>query len=173
MAATKIRKEQLSAIVLSFYPIGCVYISTVSTSPDTLFGGTWSAFAAGKTPVSLDSGQTEFDAVEETGGAKTVTLSTAELASHVHSCNPPSTNTLGQSAGHTHSFTYRSGTVSTGSGSVGNWKQGPNAQTSGNASVDHTHDFDIAAVDSGNTGGGGSHNNLQPYIVTYMWKRTA
>lgn len=24
-----------------------------------------------------------------------------------------------------------------------------------------------------NTGGGGSHNNLQPYITCYMWKRTA
>ena len=24
-----------------------------------------------------------------------------------------------------------------------------------------------------NTGGGDSHNNIQPYIVTYMWKRTA
>lgn len=24
-----------------------------------------------------------------------------------------------------------------------------------------------------NTGGGGSHNNLQPYVVAYMWERTA
>lgn len=24
-----------------------------------------------------------------------------------------------------------------------------------------------------NTGGGDFHNNIQPYIVTYMWKRTA
>tara|TARA_R110000824_G_C14906183_1_gene646001 strand:- start:75 stop:647 length:573 start_codon:yes stop_codon:yes gene_type:complete len=28
-------------------------------------------------------------------------------------------------------------------------------------------------VNSGSTGGGGAHNNLQPYIAVYMWKRTA
>lgn len=30
-----------------------------------------------------------------------------------------------------------------------------------------------ASVNTGSTGGGGAHNNLQPYIVVYRWQRTA
>lgn len=67
------------------YPVGCIYTSTVATNPATVFGfGTWVAFGAGRVLVGFDAGQTEFDTVEETGGAKTHTLTVAEMPAHTH-----------------------------------------------------------------------------------------
>lgn len=174
MSATLLRVAQANAIREAIYPVGTVYISTVSTNPNTLFGfGTWSALSAGKTLVCIDSGDTDFDTLEETGGAKTHTLTEAEMSSHLHTMNPASTTSSGQSATHYHVYTTRSTTMSTGSGSGGDWKQGPSTQTSGGVSVGHTHDWNIAAFDSGTAGSGTAHANLQPYIVVYMFKRTA
>jgi hypothetical protein len=124
---------------LSAFPIGSIFISVVATNPATLLGyGTWSAFGAGRTLVGLDSGQTEFDTVEETGGAKTHTLTTAEMPAHTHDVDVGGANTGGNK---------------------------PQIVTSLGGST--------ATAAALTTGGGGSHNNLQPYIVTYMWKRTA
>src|SRR3990167_9158783 len=62
------------------FPVGSVFIAVVDTDPGTLLGyGTWSAFGAGKMLVSLDSGDTDFDVAEETGGAKTKTIAQANL----------------------------------------------------------------------------------------------
>jgi len=121
------------------YPIGSIYTSVVSTNPNTLFSfGTWTAFASGRTLVGLDSGQAEFDTVEETGGAKTHTLLTAEMPAHTHGLKK---------------------------------QVNLNFTGSGLNPIGDDGAFGGAVTDT--TGGGGAHNNLQPYIVVYMWKRTA
>jgi len=74
-----------SGLFNKIWPVGSIYTSVVSTNPNTLFGfGTWTAFGAGRVLVGIDAGQTEFDTVEETGGSKTHTLSTAEMPAHTH-----------------------------------------------------------------------------------------
>ena len=124
------------------FPVGSVFIAVVSTNPATLLGyGTWAAFGAGRTLVGIDAGQTEFDTVKETGGAKTHTLIEAEMPSHAHVENQNSATT-GALAGWGARDTSTSTSIATG--------------------------YSTAA-----TGGGGAHNNLQPYIVVYMWERTA
>ena len=126
------------------YPVGSIYINaTNSTNPGTLLGfGTWVAFGAGRVPVGIDATQTEFDTAEETGGAKTHTLSISEIPAHTHNQGSHDSSAGDGGAYNTEFIRDHSDTAN-----------GPN-------------------VESSSTGGGGAHNNLQPYIVVYMWKRT-
>lgn len=79
------------------WPVGAIYLSVSPTNPGTTFGfGTWEAFGAGRMPVGHDGGDADFDTAEETGGAKTTTLTTAELPAHSHAITDP---------GHTHDVT--------------------------------------------------------------------
>lgn len=141
----------VTEVLKKVYPIGCIYFSVNSTNPATSLGfGTWSAFGAGRVPVGFDSGQTEFDTDEETGGAKTHTLTTTEMPSHTHT----------QDA-HQHTETANSG--------VGVFGAAGGSGMDGAATVN----TGATAATNQNTGGGGAHNNLQPYIVVRMYKRTA
>lgn len=158
--------------------MGSVFVSVVSTSPATLLGGgTWVAFGAGRVLVGLDAGDADFDTAEEVGGAKTHTLSVAEMPAHTH-VQDAHTH-VQNSHNHTqNSFAPRiinSGTA----GTVG--VQGASSASNANASNAATTATNQAATavnqnataTNQNTGGGGAHNNLQPYVVVYMWKRTA
>jgi len=130
-------------VLKKVYPVGCIYTSTVSTNPNTLFGfGTWSEYGQGRVLVGLDAGDTSFDTLGETGGEKAHTL------------------TIGEMPAHKHKFGYTGGnTDATGSPySVG--------KAIG-------HDPSNVYSETTSRGGDGSHNNLQPYIVVYFWQRTA
>jgi len=68
------------------FPVGAVFIAVVDTNPATLLGyGTWSAFGAGRVLVGINTGDADFDAAEETGGAKTANLSHTHALDHTHS----------------------------------------------------------------------------------------
>ena len=61
----------------TIYPVGSIYINVGVDNklPETLLGfGTWTAFGTGRTIVGVDSSDTDFDTVRETGGSKTHTL---------------------------------------------------------------------------------------------------
>ena len=179
------------------FPVGSVFISVVSTNPGTLLGyGTWVAFGAGRMLVGIDAGQTEFDTVEETGGSKTHTLTTSEMPSHTHTQDAHNhtqdAHNHTQNAhnhgvtdpGHVHAIS-----CGTTDGSVGRVDSSSSAQaatfntnsattglTVNNATATNqaaTATNQAATATNQNTGGGGAHNNLPPYIVVYMWKRTA
>lgn len=86
-----------------FYPVGTIYQSVNNTNPGTFMGGTWAAWGAGKFIVGVDAGQTEFDTVEETGGAKKINLTEAQLPGHVHTIDHDHGSvTSGNDAGHYH-----------------------------------------------------------------------
>lgn len=113
-AATFLRGDSTWAAPQAF-PVGALFIAVVSTNPATLLGyGTWTAFGAGRVLVGVDSGDADFDTVEETGGAKTVAAagsvaaptisgSTAAEAAHTHSVT--SNVTVADHASHTHTYT--------------------------------------------------------------------
>ena len=126
------------------YPVGSIYINAaVSTNPGTLLGfGTWVAFGTGRTMVGIDAAQTEFDTLEETGGSKTHTLTVSEIPAHTHNLGSKD-STAGDGGAYNEEFIEDPADTT----------NGPN-------------------VTSSSTGGGSAHNNLQPYIVVYMWKRT-
>lgn len=153
----------LEDIVDTIYPIGSIYMSVNNVSPNILFGGEWISWGNGRCVVGVDATQTEFENVEQLGGEKTHQLSIAEMPVHTHNVS-----------GGNHKHTYTGFIQCSVSGSstytaIAHKKytaDGTNTPPSMNSSGSHSHTVE-------NTGSGNSHNNLQPYITCFMWKRVA
>ena len=148
----------LAQVIDTLYPVGAIYVSTLTTNPATLLGrGTWAAFGTGRTLVGYDGNDADFNASEKVGGTKTHTLTTAEIASHTHVQDP-----------HTHTFLPRTATT----GAVSTIVTGTLDTSSAVGGANQSHIQAATAVNQP-AGGGGAHNNLAPYITVFFWKRTA
>ena len=153
------------------WPVGSIFLSVVSTNPSTLLGlGTWAAFGTGRTLVSLDAAQAEFDVIEETGGIKNHPLTTAEMPAHTHVQD--SHGHAITDPGHVHVQRFKQNSVDTGATQNG-FCDG--SSFDGVATVSATTGVTVnnATPTNQNAGTDAGHNNLQPYITVYMWKRTA
>ena len=126
-------------------PVGSLYFSTSNTSPASLFGGTWERYAQGRVMVSASDTDTDFT-VGKTGGEKTHKLTIDELAKHSHA--PGTSAALFMNVDH--DYGVRLATSAT-PGAASHW-------------------IGAVTITSGNDK---PHNNLQPYIAVYIWRRTA
>ena len=164
LVITKATGEPVSIKIsnpLDAYPVGSFYFSANATSPATLFGGTWEQLEQGR--VLLSQG-TNYPA-GSTGGEATHTLTVAEMPSHNHA---GSTNTV---ADHEHGYRYKK-TASASSGSQWYVDAGSFTETTGSITTlpagSHSHTVTI-----NNNGSSQAHNNLQPYLSVYIWKRVS
>ena len=158
VTAAKIAAGALTDVV---YPVGSIF-TTVNNYANSaavvnaIGGTTWTAFGSGRVLVGQKSSDSNFNVVEEEGGASTVTLDIDEMPSHRHGGIQPS----GSSGSNSNGF------------DVDNPANGQDTdfyqkftKYAGGAGSDANGTLTSAGATQ-------AHNNLQPYVVVYMWKRT-
>ena len=136
--------KTLAEIMLALYPVGAVYISANSTSPASLFGGTWEQL---KDRFLLGAGDSY--AAGGTGGEAEHTLSSHEIPHHYHNSY----------------FLGLSGTVD----APAYYAVFNQSAYTYNYAATTPNTLDVAST--GRTGGNQPHNNMPPYLAVYMWKR--
>lgn len=135
--------KKISDLLNMFYPVGSVYETMDSSFDPNKKWGGTWERIKGKVLVGVDEDDDDFNTSEKIGGEKAHTLVVNELPSHTHTNYAKRTNITINNSGNTHVTCHSSNSGAT----VGN--------------------------NIGSTGEGVAHNNLQPYITCYIWKRTA
>ena len=130
------------------YHIGKLVLETSNINPATYLGfGTWTLWGSGRVPVGVDLNDEDFNEVEKIGGEKEHILTIDETPNHRHE-KLYSSNGKERKAGY--------GSTGTHTGTL-------NENTA----------TDFESLNTGYAGGDQAHNNLQPYITCYIWKRVS
>lgn len=150
-----------SALLDKTYPINSIYMSTSSTNPKDLFGGTWVAWGTGRVPIGVNTSDGNFNTVEKTGGSKTVN------SSHIHGLSDARAG-VGRSSTDINTISYVNG------GNPHNVVYDRRLNVAPGIAGGSFAAIDTAKI-YGNTDSGGSTtlSILPPYITCYMWKRIA
>lgn len=176
-------KTMVNALLEMVYPIGSIYISTNNVSPQNFLGGTWVRFANGQVLVGVNESENSFSSVLKTGGSKEQTLTVDQLPSHTHAANPH----FHSASPHRHGFSYiqfdnpnyfnRDLTNYADQAYIPCSKKtdGSDMSKTISAFTEYSSSLETTGttVSIKATGGSQPHNNLQPYITVYMWRRTA
>lgn len=135
------------ARLLDMYPVGSYYITESSTTPASLFGGSWI-----RVSNSFLYGAASQSAVGQTGGEADHVLTIDEMPNHAHK---------------PHGYTWIT-SQGANSGDIEVTRVGGR-----NAfGIEFMQDYDQNRYTS-YTGGGAAHNNLPPYRRVNLWRRTA
>ena len=174
--------------ILQAYPVGSIYMSVVETNPAELFGGTWEAMPG---RVLIGAGVSDFDinyVAGTTGGSRSRTLTSSNIPKHTHTVEiketaathnhrngvydeaAPGNGPLSSNYGAIKMYPTASQHVMSADGS----SFGTNTQlymgyTSATSAV-HTHDVTVGYYGAKKPT---EISVMQPYLVVYMWKRTA
>ena len=154
----EVNKQQAKKDLVNLvYPVGSIYMSVNSTSPASLFGGSWERWGNGRVPVGVDSYDNKFDYSEKTGGSKT--------AGHRHDADG-----LIAAIG---AYDERRGNLgyenayAVGSGFTYGFRHSEKSDFDTSISKSRvTHGTRVYGSTSST-----SASTLQPYITCYMWKR--
>lgn len=156
--------DTIKSVVLdTFFPIGSIYMdATGNVNPNTQFGGTWAKI---ENRFLLASGT---KSVGATGGEEKVTLTTAQMPKHNHGGRNDINIT---------------GTIAAGGQTMNPTLSGAfyNTNTAHDTAGDGHDSTTVAGFDAskswtgstGSAGSGQAHNNMPPYQVVAVWKRTA
>ena len=168
-AVSSLETSFLDLLKTKVYPIGSIYMSSSSTNPGTwITGTTWEQWGSGRVPVGINVNDTNFNYSGRIGGHATHTLLTSQIPDHTH--------IVMSHHGH---VDYGSGDEITDNEDTVVFREGistdyPSVVTLDQAKIwADNYDPSCTIPTSTYHPGGGSHNNLQPYIVCYMWKRTS
>ena len=145
------------------YPVGAVYISVNDVYPGIVFGGTWQQIQ-GKFLL----GASEDYELGSTGGSANATI-----VQHSHTINSVA---ISSSGGHDHDVIID---LSTSTGTASNAVPKGGSQTTTSVTIGHIegnsgkHTHVVPQHGTRTIGESGTGKNMPPYLVVYMWKRTA